>query len=185
MHEEYTLAMSLALDGMLTSDEERDLRAHLAVCASCRATWALWQEIDQRLTVSASQPAAAPTAGFSARVEERLLARQLRRRGLVGGLLFLVASLAAWTLIAIVGVGIVGWWLAHRPQVLAELVSLAAAFLTSVAALFQGLRLFWNSLFTPPMQPVMAGCLVLVLILGAAWGGLVMGTGRRSSQATA
>ena len=107
MHEEYTLAMSLALDGMLTSDEERDLRAHLAACASCRATWALWQEIDQRLTVSASQPAAAPTAGFSARVEERLLARQFRRRSALGGLLFLIASLATWMLAAAVGIGVV------------------------------------------------------------------------------
>lgn len=185
MHENHTLAMSLALDGMLTPEEEEELRAHLVACASCRATWALWQEIDQRLAASASQPAAAPTAGFSARVEERLLARQFRRRSSLGGLLLLIASLATWMLVAAVGIGVIGWWLAHRPQVLAELVSLAAALLAAAAALLEGVQLFWSSLFAPSMQPVMAGCLVLVLILGAAWIGLVMGTGRRPGHAAA
>lgn len=185
MHENYTLAMSLALDGMLTSEEEEELHAHLAACASCRATWALWQEIDQRLAASASLPAATPAAGFSTRVEERLLARQFRRRSALGGLLFLITSLATWMLAAAIGIGVIGWWLAHRPQVLAELVSLAAALLAAAAALVEGLRLFWSSLFAPSMQPVMASCLVLVLILGAAWIGLLMGAGRRAGHAAA
>lgn len=185
MHENYTLAMSLALDGMLTSEEEAELHAHLAACASCRATWALWQEIDRRLATNANQPAAAPAAGFGARVEARLLARQFRRRSALGGLLILIASLASWMLAAAVAMGMIGWWLAYRPQLLAKLVSLAAALLASATTLAEGMRLFWNSLFAPSMQPMMAGCLALVLILSAAWIGLVRVTGRRPGHATA
>ncbi len=185
MHEKYTLAMSLALDGMLTSEEEAELHAHLAACAACRATWALWQEIDRRLAANACQPAATPAAGFGARVEARLLARQFRRRSALGGLLFLIASLATWMLVAAVGAGLIGWWLADHPQLLSKLVSLIAALITSATALAEGIRLFWNSLFAPSMQPMMAGCLALVLILSAAWVGLVMGTGRRLGRAAA
>jgi hypothetical protein len=42
-------SMSLALDGMLSANEERELRAHLARCPSCRAEWEALQAVSYLL----------------------------------------------------------------------------------------------------------------------------------------
>ena len=69
MHTEYTLLMSLALDGEASAAEESRLRQHLAVCVQCAATWAQWRRWDEHLRAA---PLLSPAPGFAQRVQQRL-----------------------------------------------------------------------------------------------------------------
>ena len=98
-HSEYLMLISLALDGMLDSDEEKRLDGHLEQCSGCRGQWLLWQAIDDRLRAA---PVPVPAPGFSRSVAQRL-ARQERLRNLRIGVMLTVFTLLVWSL-GLVGV---------------------------------------------------------------------------------
>ncbi|MDQ3928270.1 MAG: zf-HC2 domain-containing protein [Chloroflexota bacterium] len=58
----YEEMMSLKLDGLLGSDDERYLHAHLVECPGCGPIWTAMQEADAMLWSSAAQPVALPAA---------------------------------------------------------------------------------------------------------------------------
>jgi anti-sigma factor RsiW len=71
------MMISLSLDGMLTGDEEEDLKQHLQECPECADLMARMQMVD----VMFRRPAeAAPPANFALRVMERVEAYQTRQR---------------------------------------------------------------------------------------------------------
>jgi anti-sigma factor RsiW len=180
-HTDYTVWMSLALDGLLTPEEERSLHAHMAVCAGCYATWKGWCAVDQRLAVAAAEPLLAPATGFAGRVDARLRAQQLRQRGTISGLLFMAGSIALWMFLSLSAIAVTAWWLAHRPSLLVGLLNVAAAFLSTVSAVMSGMRLFWGSLIAPPMQPVIIAYLAVMLLLAIVWTRLVTRQDRQAS----
>lgn len=98
-HSEYLMLISLALDGMLDSDEKRRLDGHLEQCSGCRGQWLLWQAIDDKLRAA---PIPVPAPGFSRSVAQRL-ARQERLRNLRIGVILTVFTLIVWSL-GLVGV---------------------------------------------------------------------------------
>lgn len=98
-HSEYLMLISLALDGMLESDEKKRLDGHLEQCSGCRGQWLLWQAIDDRLRAA---PVPVPAPGFSHSVARRL-ARQERLRNLRMGAMLTVFALVVWSL-GLVGV---------------------------------------------------------------------------------
>ncbi|MYH61650.1 MAG: hypothetical protein F4148_07765 [Caldilineaceae bacterium SB0675_bin_29] len=98
-HSEYLTLISLALDGMLDSDEQKRLDGHLEQCRGCRGQWILWQAIDERLRAA---PVPMPAPGFSRSVAQRL-ARQERLRNLRIGVMLTVFTLLVWSL-GLVGV---------------------------------------------------------------------------------
>ncbi len=98
-HSEYLMLISLALDGMLDSDEEKRLDGHLEQCSECRGQWLLWQTIDDSLRAA---PVPAPAPGFSRSVVQQL-ARQERLRNLRVGVMLTVFTLLVWSL-GLVGV---------------------------------------------------------------------------------
>ena len=109
-HDEAVLFMSLALDGLVSAEEEADLRSHVAQCASCAATWSAMQGIHERFVVA---PVAVPVAGFVARFELRRL-QQVRRRRLWMGSLVAILSLTLWA--GILGGGLMlGSYLLNNP----------------------------------------------------------------------
>jgi len=93
------MLISLALDGMLDSDEKRRLDGHLEQCSGCRGQWLLWQAIDDKLC---ADPIPVPAHGFSRSVAQRL-ARQERLRNLRIGVMLTVFTLIVWSL-GLVGV---------------------------------------------------------------------------------
>ena len=98
-HGEYLMLISLALDGMLDSEEKKQLDLHLDQCSGCRAQWVLWQAIDDRLRAA---PVPVPAPGFSRSVAQRL-AQQERLRNLRIGVMLTVFTLLVWSL-GLVGV---------------------------------------------------------------------------------
>ena len=98
-HSEYLMLISLALDGMLDSDEKERLDGHLDQCSGCRGQWLLWQAIDDRLRAA---PVPVPAPGFSRAVAQRL-AQQERLRNLRVGMMLTVFTLLVWSL-GLVGV---------------------------------------------------------------------------------
>ena len=165
-HSEYTLWMSLALDGMLTPTQERRLQSHLAECARCRALWERFALLDDRLR---AEPAVMPAPGFTARVEARLRAQRRRRYGVLGGVLMLLSALSLWSLSAMALLGLAGWWLAHRPHVLIRLIEFLTTSAALLAAMNRVFQMMWASLTAPPMQPVLLGYAVFMLILSLLW----------------
>lgn len=94
-------------DEALTSDQVKALQTHLDGCEQCRMAALAWDEVQQALDEA---PVAAPPAGFTARWQRRLEARQAhdqRRQGFIllgtslGLAFFLLALLIflAWPLI--------------------------------------------------------------------------------------
>ena len=98
-HSEYLMLISLALDGMLDSEEKKQLDGHLEQCSGCRGQWLLWQAIDERLRAA---PVPVPAPGFSRSVAQRL-AQQERLRNLRIGVMLTVFILLVWSL-GLVGV---------------------------------------------------------------------------------
>lgn len=113
-HAEYTLLMSLTLDGEACEDEEARLREHLRGCDECRQTWQRWRELDRRLTAA---PVVAVPVDFSALVLARLdsrVAQERRRRWMIAGLA--LASVGA-IVVALLSLAVFnGWHLELAPD---------------------------------------------------------------------
>ncbi len=169
-HGDYTFWMSLALDAMLAPDEERRLHEHLQLCPDCRATWELWQRLDQQLRAA---PMAVPAPGFAMRVSGRLRARALQRYSAAGGFLLVFGAVSLWSLLLLGVLLVAGWWLAHHPSLLVQGVSLAVRLASTASALLRGMQLAWESLLAPSAQPVLIGSLVIWMGLAVLWVRLV------------
>jgi predicted anti-sigma-YlaC factor YlaD len=74
----YDEMMSLKLDNLLDSEDERSLQAHLAECADCSLTWQVMSEADALLCASASTPVPVP-ANFQASVMFKISQAQVYR----------------------------------------------------------------------------------------------------------
>ena len=165
-HADYTLWMSMALDGMLAPEEERELHRHLSVCPECHALWETWMRMDEGLRTA---PMATPSPGFPARVEARLRAHELRRRGAIGGLLMLLGSIALWSVLLLAVAAVVVWWLLGNPPALVWLMRLLITTISTFSVLLQVVRLIWESLTDPSVQPFMVGYASIMLGLAILW----------------
>ena len=103
-HDDYTVLMSLALDGALDAAEEAHLHQHLQSCPSCTAQWNLWQRVGEAMQV---EPYAGPPMAFTRTVGDALVHRERRRERalgvavLAGGTLSVLASLVVGALVLI------------------------------------------------------------------------------------
>lgn len=77
MHGEYTVLMSMALDGEATPAQMARLQEHLRTCGACAEAWRRWRVLDRQLS---SAPAVAPPVGLVEGVMARLAERELARR---------------------------------------------------------------------------------------------------------
>ena len=113
MHTDYTMLMSLMLDGEATQADERRLREHLRTCAACAGVWQRWQAVDRRL---AAAPLMTPAHQLHRQDHGRIEAQKSKRRRtrwLGSGLL---ASWLAVSLIGLVVVGVLVYWGSQNPQ---------------------------------------------------------------------
>lgn len=120
-HFEASALMSLALDGLLSSDEEQQLHQHLQACSSCQATWQKWQHIGQVLTV---EPFAGPPQGFSMRTDHILQRAEQRRERLMAGVVLVGGTVLVTALILLAVAGAGALWMALSPDARIQATSL-------------------------------------------------------------
>lgn len=177
-HAEMTLMMSLALDGMLSAEEQASLETHLRACPDCRAQWARWQRVDSLL---AGVPMLAPAPAFSARVLERVSQRGHRQRRLVRGALLLGGSLSVWTLALLLTMGTLALsWALRNPSLTIHTLQVVLQMMTAGGLLLKALRLWLESMVSPALLPLLATYACVMLALTALWGWLVQLRPRRA-----
>lgn len=166
--DKYREKISLWIDEQLTADEVRQIEAHVAACASCRAALDSLRRLDRLLSAA---PMIAPAPGFSQRFQTRLATRRRRRRTWAGLLTLsgatLLLVLGAATLLAISGLSLwgnlpVGGLLPQVTGLLLDVGQAMAVFLNLawliVSALARGLR-----------HPVFIAYVATTTVLIAAW----------------
>jgi anti-sigma factor RsiW len=178
-HTDYTLWMSLALDGMLAPDEERALHIHLDICPACHAMWQTWASLDRQLR---AVPVVAPAPGFVARVEARQRARDLRRRGAIGGLLLLSGAISIWSALSLSVALVCVWWLANHLPVFIPLMRFVTAAIDAITIWFKLARMLGESLVALSAQPIVAAYAIVVLILAMVWMRVVIWQRPKTSQ---
>ena len=108
--EQVTALMSMALDGLLDTHQQRDLQQHLAGCAACMAEYEAMQQVSAWL---GEAPMVGPPLGFAIRVERRLDERARKQRRLFGGLAVVTSSLSLAGItvaaMALIVLGLLAW----------------------------------------------------------------------------
>jgi len=176
-HAQMTLTMSLALDGMLSAEERAAFEAHVHACPDCWAEWKRWQQVDRFL---AEAPMLAPAPGFSGRVLEQLSRRQRRQRRLVGGVLLLGGSLSVGVLTLLVLIALVLLWALHMPALIIQGVRVLLEMAMAGGLLLKAMRLWLQSVVSPPLLPWLVTYICVMNALIALWGWLVQRRSRRA-----
>lgn len=108
----YSEMMSLALDGLLDSEESQRLDHHLRTCPACQAEWGKWQRIAHVLQ---AEPFAGPPQGFALNVDRTLQRTEQRREHILGGLMLAGGTLSISALVLLVVGLTTALWLAISP----------------------------------------------------------------------
>jgi len=163
--------MSLALDGMLSANEERELQVHLARCPSCRAEWEALQAVSSFL---AQVPLASPGVDLALRVEERLRLQEERKRWVLG---LLVTGL--WLGLALSGLvggsALLGWLLLQQPILASVGVQVLVQLLLACQTALRGLWLVAVSLPVSWLSVGANGCLITSLMIVCLWAWIAFG----------
>ncbi len=169
-HDDWTMLMSLALDGLLDSDEQQRLDLHLSDCEPCQHQWQIWQSIDNSFQ---APPWVIPTADFVQRVDQRIETLQTVRERRVAWTLALLTILVwavgfagtglLFTLLIYNGVG----WFAETLQ----WISNAWRTMTTVATTLWGVVVGLSQ--NPNTINLLLGYVALALAMLTGWGYLL------------
>jgi anti-sigma factor RsiW len=165
-HAEYTMLMSLALDGEACEDEELRLREHLRGCEECRATWQRWRELDRRLAYAPVMPA---PVDFSALVLGQLdtrVAQERRRRWMIAALA--LASVAA-AAIAVLALLIFNGWHAQLAPEQGPLAAAWAGLASTGGWALRSSSQFFAEVGAPTIAAAAGAVLCLTLALTMMW----------------
>ncbi len=107
-HNSYELMISLALDGLLETEEEQELHQHLMACNACADVWRRMLLVDSMMV---RPPQAAPPANFAAQVMARVEAYETRQQWqpwliVVLGIASVIAALSLALPFAFFGLGL-------------------------------------------------------------------------------
>jgi predicted anti-sigma-YlaC factor YlaD len=172
--EVYRQWMSLKLDGLLPSDQERSLEAHLATCAACRAEWEALQFVSCLL---GDQPMVPAPPGFAARVERRLATgKTARRRGVIGAAVLALGtlSLATLGLSSLAGLFLQLWPLLRQPSLLDDLTGWVTRLVDVCLAVGHATVLLVESLFDATGGSVWLIYVLALLLLTSLWSRLML-----------
>lgn len=166
MHADYTLLMSLVLDGEATHAEEGRMREHLRACGACAGTWARWQAMDRRL---AAAPFVAPSVDLVDRVMAQVEARELRRRRVrwMGS-----GLLVGWLGVALVGLAVIAALIilgTRHPNEARSVFSAALQLFNGASWLLIGLVTFVGRLGAPAVAAGAGLLATLTCVLGMLW----------------
>lgn len=173
---DFALVMSLALDGLLDGEEERQFHADLARYPLLAEQWQLWQEMDARIL---AEPAIAPPADFLQKVSAQL-AKEQRRKQLWFGMLVGWLSVCLWAVAVAVLLGGGAFVLTNQAPLLADQVRNVAHLLNTWRTWQEALSGAVSSVaFLPQTWVVALGYLSLTAAILAYWTQFL----RRSTQA--
>ena len=102
VHTEYTMLMSLILDGEGDDVDRARLQEHLRSCDRCASTWQRWQELDRHFALAPMLPA---PVDLATRVAGRL---DIRRAEQVRHRWFILGFALAWSVVVIFTVAALG-----------------------------------------------------------------------------
>ena len=165
-HSEYTMLMSLVLDGEAAADEEVRLREHLRSCGECAQVWQRWRELDRRL---AAAPVLAAPVDFAALVVAQLdtrVAHERRQRWLIAWLALISVAVVA---IAQASLALANGW---RLRLAPDQGALGAAWtgLTGTAEwALRDLGGLFGRVGAPTLAAVTGALLCLTCALGMTW----------------
>ncbi len=166
MHEDYSELMSLALDGMLSAEEERRLDQHLLACPSCQTTWARWQRIAHVLTV---EPFAGPPQGFALALDQAMQRDEKRQERLLASLVLAGGTASIMALMALGAALTTALWMAISPAARVQLVETLGFARQFATLLFQNLMPIRDTVVallpSPWVLPALALGLMAVLVI--------------------
>jgi anti-sigma factor RsiW len=180
-HAEYTMLMSLVLDGEACADEEVRLREHLRSCEECRQTWQRWRELDRRLMAAPVVPAPVDFAALVlARLDTRVIQEQ-RRRWMIAGLA--LASVSA-ALIAVLALAFVNGWFVQLTPDQGPLSAAWAGLASTGSWALREVGEFFGVVGAPVVAAVAGALLCLTCALAMAWLWIVarVGAGSRLQE---
>lgn len=163
---DFTLLMSLALDGLLDEEQSKQFEADLALYPALAEEWQLWQELDADLM---NTPAVEPPPDFMEKFEVRL-DRHQRRRSLWFGVTIGLLIVLMWSSVVVGGVAVGAYILDNQGVWLGQLVH-NVAYLFSVFSMWAGTLADTTAtvLNMPQAWGVMLGYLALLTVILTFW----------------
>ena len=128
VQEEFSMLMSLALDGLLDEEEQATFDIYLSSYPLLAREWQDWQMLDAQLQET---PSAAPPADFLLNFDVRLL-QQERRRRLWLGFAFGAVTISLWLTVMIGLASLGAYVLLSQPACLTQFVHSLAYVYASV-----------------------------------------------------
>lgn len=163
---DFTLLMSLALDGLLDEEEQKQFEADLTHYPALAEQWQLWQQLDAKLT---NAPAAAPPPDFMQKFEMRMEG-QRRRRNLWFGVTIGLLTVLMWSSIVVGGVAVGAYILDNQGVWLSQLLHNMAYLFNVVSAWVDALADTTNTVLSMPQAwGVMLGYLTLLIVVLTFW----------------
>jgi anti-sigma factor RsiW len=151
-YDEALMLMSLALDGLLDSQNEVRLREILAADSGLDETWQQWQRMNRLLV---STPRVQPEPGFALRFEQKL-DRQLHRARVLNAIIYTTAAMLVWAL-TVAGLVGIGWLVVtSQAQWMNDFVRELAVY---PSALLTWLRAVWTTISVIVGEPQSAALL--------------------------
>ncbi len=167
LHHNYSEMMSLALDGMLSSEETIDLDQHLQVCPACQASWNKWQRIAHVLTV---EPFAGPPQGFALRFDHAMQHDEQRQERILAGLVLAGGTATVMALMVLGTALTTALWMAISPGARVQLVETLGFVGQFVALVIQNLASIRNSVAALLPDPlIMLGVCLGLMAISAIW----------------
>ena len=164
-HDDYSELMSLALDDLLSAEQQRRLDQHLVDCAACQMSWARWQRIAHLLTV---EPFAGPPQGFALRLDQSLQRDEQRQERILAGLVLAGGTLTVMALIALGTLLTTALWMAVSPSARTQLVETLGFAGQFAALLAQNLTTLRNTVAVMMPDPVVMLVVCTALITASA-----------------
>lgn len=165
MQEEFTLLMSLRLDGLLAPDELAKFEDYLRRYPSFARQWREWQQIHARM---ANAPHMEPPSLFVNQVELRLMQME-RRRHLLHGLLLGAFLALLWGALSATVVGLGAFLFVNQGHWLSDVIH-NLAFLSSTLTHWSAtLRNVWDTLTSSPQMTAVALAYVTFSVVMLSW----------------
>jgi len=167
---EFTVMMSLALDGLLDDSGRQALEEHVATCASCQAQWQAMQALSGLFE---GADMVGPPLGFALRVERSLASQERKRRRAFGGMAVLTSSLSLAGLtvaaVCLIVAGILAWqWLGPLPAV-QQGTSALGQMASGMGLVGKGASFFLGDLLLRYGPPLILGLGVGLVVLLGLW----------------
>lgn len=165
MQEEFTLLMSLRLDGLLDQEALDRFDDYVQRYPAFARQWREWQQIHARMT---NAPHEEPPTEFVSRVELRIVHAERRLRLLHGVLLGMVLALL-WGALSATVVGLGAFLFVNQGHWLSDVIHNLAFVSSTLAHWSAALGNMWSAIFSSPQMTAVALAYVALAAVMLSW----------------